>query len=868
MSFRRRAEIVPTSGGKPGVACSCCNRRGARLIYTDAGADTALLLSYRRAAVMYKANFLGPKGENADELERLLLEVLRDHVFWRRNFHPGDDRLIGERDKQSEAYAQSVARLRDELFEILAELKRGAPLYSPRQIAHVVSDPTLPALIGYFAGLLYNQNNVVAEVAPETVRKEHGYMDALARMIDYPPILPERLPSGARRDRTPFAWGHLCSGGTVANLEALWIARNVRLYPLAVRLLAATDPRFSYLAEWEVTPAGGAPQPLGSLRTFEALNLPIQETTDLHLRIREALREDEAHARAFDEAVPSVRKAGLATFLMHYNDAFPNDRFRPPVVLVSQAGHYCWDKNMDVIGLGAQALEHVPVDDRVRLNVDALEEAVRAHAAEERAVLMAVSICGTTEEGAIDPMHRIEALRTELTADGLTLWHHCDAALGGYFTSMLPRDADGHVLPFDTAREAVWALAGKDKLIDEEIYRALAAVNQANSVTIDPHKFGYIPYPAGAILVRDYHLRDAISYAAPYLATDDRAGFSGFLGQWTLEGSRPGAAAVSSYLSQAALPLTADGHGQLMQNCIAANKRIVDVLTARFAQDDGLTLYPFAEPDTVGFCFVIVPEGGVRSIDELNTFNRQIWQRVSTASEADNVNQYDFLLSKTAVDVPAYAHLLSGMVPEAVLDEAVEDRTSLLLLRIFVMNPFLKEWNEQTPSFAEAFSDHVYNVAAAVYPEHVLRLRKRDHDGERLGVLVLEAPGPGEASLAEHLENSPRYAAFVDVHRAALPQAGEGLPAVPRSIHKVVVVLRPGQQQRGTATLQALTAAAVDAQDTVVVARAQLLQHLEEAAPDALSGPQVVEATNLEDMLQAVMQRVSRRTDEALPVAS
>lgn len=815
---------------------------------------------------MYKANFLGPKGENADELERLLLEVLRDHVFWRRNFHPGDTRLIGERDKQSEAYAQSVARLRDELFEILAELKRGAPLYSPRQVAHVVSDPTLPALIGYFAGLLYNQNNVVAEVAPETVRKEHGYMDALARMIGYPSILPERLPSGARHDRTPFSWGHLCSGGTVANLEALWIARNVRLYPLAVRLLAATDNRFGYLAEWEVTPAGGTAQPLGSLRTFEALNLPIQETTDLHLRIREALREDEAHARAFDDAVPSVRKAGLATFLMHYNDVFPDDRFRPPVVLVSQAGHYCWDKNMDVIGLGAQALEHVPVDDRVRLNVDALEETVRRHAADERAVLMAVSICGTTEEGAIDPMHRIEALRTKLTADGLTVWHHCDAALGGYFTSMLPRDADGHVLPFDTAREAVWELAGKDKLIDEEIYRALGAVNQADSVTIDPHKFGYIPYPAGAILVRNYHLRDAISYAAPYLATDDRAGFSGFLGQWTLEGSRPGAAAVSSYLSQAALPLTPEGHGQLMQNCIDANKRIVDALKGRFAQDDGLTLYPFAEPDTVGFCFVILPEGGVRSLDELNTFNRQIWQRVSTAGEADNVNQYDYLLSKTAVDVPAYAHLLRGMAPEPMLTEAVEARASLLLLRIFVMNPFLKEWNEQTPAFADAFSDHVYNVAGAVYPEHVLRLRKQARGGERLGVLVLEAPGPGEPSMAKQLENSPRYAAFVDVHGAALPGPDAGLPAVPRAIDKVVVVLRPEQQAHGRATLQALADAEVARQDIVVVAREQLLHRLGDAAPEVLRGRQVVPANDVDDTVQTVMQRVSRMP-EPVPAA-
>src|SRR5690606_39790232 len=121
------------------------------------------------------------------------------------------------------AYEETSARLRDELFQILAELKRGAPLYAPRQIGHMVSDPTLPALVGYFAGLLYNQNNVVAEAAPETVRKERAYVAALARMIGYPPLLTERLPAHARRERTAYSWGHLAGGGTLANIEALWV---------------------------------------------------------------------------------------------------------------------------------------------------------------------------------------------------------------------------------------------------------------------------------------------------------------------------------------------------------------------------------------------------------------------------------------------------------------------------------------------------------------------------------------------------------------------------------------------------------------------------------------------------------------------
>jgi hypothetical protein len=37
------------------------------------------------------SRFLGTKAENADMLERLVLETLRDCVFWRRNFHPEDE---------------------------------------------------------------------------------------------------------------------------------------------------------------------------------------------------------------------------------------------------------------------------------------------------------------------------------------------------------------------------------------------------------------------------------------------------------------------------------------------------------------------------------------------------------------------------------------------------------------------------------------------------------------------------------------------------------------------------------------------------------------------------------------------------------
>lgn len=804
---------------------------------------------------MHKAAFLGPKGENAVELERLLLEVLHDHVFWRRNFHPSDDRLIEERDKQTEAYGQMVARLRDELFQILAELKRGAPLYSPRQIGHMVSDPTLPALVGYFAGLLYNQNNVVAEAAPETVRKERAYLAALARMIAYPPMLPAVLTPEARRARAPYAWGHLCSGGTLANLEALWVARNVRFFPLALKLMAATTTSFDDLARVEVGLPGGARRALAALSTFEAANVPVAEILGLHRQLMERLGSvDRARAAAFEAALPSVRRRGLAAFLHDYNAAFPGDPFRPPRVLISQAAHYGWAKAMDIVGLGADALLPVPVDAHIRVDVGALEETIRACAARQEPVLMVVSICGTTEEGAVDPLHRVEALRDGVAGAGVAFWHHSDAAFGGYFASMVPKDEAGRFVPYE-ARPAEGAGAA---LLSEEVYRAVTALSATDSVTVDPHKLGYIPYPAGAVLFRDYNARDAISYAAPYLATEATAGYSGFLGQWTLEGSRPGAAAVSCYLSEAAVPLTEEAHGRLMANCVAATRSLVAALHDRFDGDDAwVALRPFTAPDTVGFCFVLVPHGEVRSVAHLNGFTERIWRRM-TVDGREDINQYAFLLSKTDVSVEGYRHVLAGLLPEVDLAASPDAAApggaaaSLTLLRLFVMNPFAHDWNERTPAFSARFSRYLHDVAAEVYPEHVLSTYRQQHGG-RLQVLVVEHETAPETSVAHQIQFHPAYAAYLDVQAVHDPRAVAGGPAP----WQWVVVVDAGAEDV-QATVRHLVGERGTAPGHILVWRAGAAPEGARRTASALGLPpgHVLAADGRDEGLQVLMRRL------------
>jgi hypothetical protein len=216
-----------------------------------------------------KAWFLGPRAENAELLERLVVESLRDHVFWRRNYHPEDGVAIREVDKRQPGYEEAVGTLTQELMGLLAELKRDVPIFSGRYKAHMIGEQTIASQVGYFATMLYNPNNIASEIAPVTTRLELEVAAELARMIGYDPVRH---------------WGHITSGGTLANFEALWLARGVRY--LAVAAAGAADEL-------------GLDLSVTRRSLWELLNVPGQATLDLWDELwRAAPRDDVRRAVA------------------------------------------------------------------------------------------------------------------------------------------------------------------------------------------------------------------------------------------------------------------------------------------------------------------------------------------------------------------------------------------------------------------------------------------------------------------------------------------------------------------------------------------------------------------------------------------
>ena len=602
--------------------------------------------------------FLGPKGENADVFERLLLEAYRDHVFWRRNFHPEDGFTIREREKHSPAYERAIYTLSQELLGLLGELKAGVPFFSPRYIGHMSSDLTMASLIGYFATMLYNPNNVSAEASPVTSRLELEVARQLGEMIGYEP---------ARQ------WGHLTSGGTVANYEALWVARNVKYLPVALRWAAGEMGE-----SLEVRLPGGESAEIGTLGLWELLNVDGSAALDA----ADALRAGAGDPWRAVELMAHHSLAGLGyqefgrRLAVQFRDALP-----PGVVLVPSTAHYSWMKICRSLGIGGAQLVHVPVDDRFRMDPDALQETLRALAARRQPVIACVSVIGTTEESAVDRLDLVADIRERVAGElGIAFHLHADAAWGGY-AATITRARGGARRTFEEAL----ADYAPELWPQEGVYNALAALERTDSVTIDPHKLGFIPYPAGAISFRDRRCRELVAVEAPYLFHEG-GNEASYIGRFIFEGSKPGAAAAGVWMSHQVLPLDAGGYGRL----VGETARGALLLHRRLRAGDWtpFRLVPLPEPDLNIVCFGVGhPE--LRTLEHTNAFIDAVYRRMSVG-EQRAAREIDYFVTKTVLRSAEYGRSAVPHVRALGFTEQDYLRAGgLAVIRCTVMDPFL-----------------------------------------------------------------------------------------------------------------------------------------------------------------------------------
>lgn len=160
--------------------------------------------------------FLGPKGENTEFFKRLVNLAIEWNKRWRENFFD-DETIYPENFFESEIYRVESERLEKIFDEFLKRLEKNLPYFHPRYSAQMLKDPSIPALLGYFATMLTNPNNHAYEGGPVTTEMEMEVVEELLNLVGF-------------RE----GWGHLTSGGSLANLEALWAVRDFRKDGIAV----------------------------------------------------------------------------------------------------------------------------------------------------------------------------------------------------------------------------------------------------------------------------------------------------------------------------------------------------------------------------------------------------------------------------------------------------------------------------------------------------------------------------------------------------------------------------------------------------------------------------------------------------------
>ncbi len=520
-----------------------------------------------------EAWFLGTKAENADELERLVVEAIRDHSFWRRNFHPQDPTHITEQSKRHPSYLHAMDTLKDNLRSLMSFLKKSVPFFSGRYQGHMNWDTTLPGVLGYFAAMLYNPNNVAFEGSTATTILELMVGDDLCRMLGY--HVPEDGDDG---DGTVRPWGHISSGGTVANIEAIWSARNLKFYPLSLREALKSEPSLSAAREIEVSTCDGRREPLVALDAWSLLNLKVDDILALPARLTDAYGIPAETITAV-MARYSLQHLGIQELYRQRSE----DLLAPPVILVPATKHYSFPKAAAVLGIGSANVLDVPVDHDARMSLPALERMLRECLRERRPVYTVVAVIGSTEESAVDPLKGILELRNKLQKEGLSFTVHADAAWGGYFASIIRPD-EGPSSPRDAPTGLVPEIGMSGYVTSQ-----FSALGRADSITVDPHKSGYIPYPAGALCYRNSAMRDMVTFKAPYIVHGDAEPAVGIYG---LEGSKPGAAVAAVYLSHKVIRPTRSGYGQLHRKALFNCKRFYARLLGLAGPEDRFVIIP------------------------------------------------------------------------------------------------------------------------------------------------------------------------------------------------------------------------------------------------------------------------------------
>ncbi len=262
-----------------------------------------------------------------------------------------------------------------------------------------------------------------------------------------------------------------------------------------------------------------------------------------------------------------------------------------PVMYCSTETHSCIAKASEVIGIGTEGLRKISVNADYTINLESLEQTIRDDISKGYNPFCLVGNAGTVNTGAIDDLKALKLLCKKYD-----LWFHIDGAFG--------------------------ALA---KLTDQ-YKEKLKPIEEADSVAFDLHKWMYMPYEVGCVLIRNKEAhRNAFSFTPNYLMFHDQGLASGpdSLNNFGIELSR-GFKALKVWMS-----IKEQGIKKYTEQ-IEKNIQQAEYLTDLVNQNNTLELLAPTSLNIVCFRFI----SSHKTKEELNQLNKDIVMKLQVSGIA------------------------------------------------------------------------------------------------------------------------------------------------------------------------------------------------------------------------------------------
>lgn len=277
------------------------------------------------------------------------------------------------------------------------------------------------------------------------------------------------------------------------------------------------------------------------------------------------------------------------------------DKIIKPEIIISPTVHFSIQKAIKILGLVPKIAD---INEQYKLKPLSVANLINPN------TIAIIATAGSSEFGSIDPIEDIG-----LIAAHAGIYFHVDAATGGF------------IIPF--AKKVGYKLPAFD-----------FSVQGVCSITIDPHKYGLAPIPAGCVLFKDKSIQNAVLNESFFWGTPDHT---------TFIGTRPGASALAVYAVLKYL----------------GNKGFIEITRKNFE----ITQYLVKALKENGFILHIEPELNIVNIEIKNArklcsvFQKEGWI-VSAHKKNENILRIVINFHVTKAMIDSFLNLLYKLCPQ------------------------------------------------------------------------------------------------------------------------------------------------------------------------------------------------------------